>query len=67
MDNQVFISYSRTNRETAEKMYGDLISAGYPVWMDRDMKEAEAQVKAAEQCPDAKKLIINAYSDSIHV
>src|SRR5215211_1931643 len=38
---QIFISYSSLNRPFAVKIYNDLLSAGYWVWMDPKLKPAE--------------------------
>lgn len=41
MDKQIFISYSRVNREFALKLYQDLLKEGYPVWIDKAIEEIE--------------------------
>ena len=38
---QIFISHSSMNKEFADKLYESLLSEGYWVWMDKDLKEAE--------------------------
>ena len=38
---QIFISYSSLNRPFADKIYNDLLSARYWVWMDKRLKPAE--------------------------
>ena len=38
---QIFISYSSLNRPFAKKIYEDLLSARYWVWMDPKLKPAE--------------------------
>lgn len=42
MHNQIFISYSRKDQVFALKLYNDLFSEGYPVWIDQEeIKEGE--------------------------
>src|SRR5688572_18886912 len=38
---QIFLSYSSLNRPFADKIYNDLLSARYWVWMDKRLKPAE--------------------------
>lgn len=38
---QIFISYSRKNREFALKLYEDLLWDGHLVWIDKKLKEGE--------------------------
>ena len=39
LDKQIFISYSSKNKNIATKLYDDLLSEGYPVWMDKALEE----------------------------
>ena len=39
LENQIFISYSRKNKDIATKLYDDLLLEGYPVWMDKAIEE----------------------------
>ena len=39
-EKQIFISYSRQNRDFALRLYNDLLWDGYWVWMDTRLKEA---------------------------
>jgi hypothetical protein len=41
MAEQIFISYSKKNRDCAYKIYNSLLSAGYLVWIDLRLKEGE--------------------------
>jgi hypothetical protein len=64
-EKQIFISYSRKNRDFALRLYNNLLMDGYWVWMDTRLKEAiewrpqiDANIKLSKQCivilsPDA--------------
>lgn len=41
MAEQIFISYSKKNRDLAYKIYNSLLSAGFLVWIDLKLKEGE--------------------------
>lgn len=64
-EKQIFISYSRKNRDFALRLYNDLLMDGYWVWMDVRLKEAmewrpqiDDNIKKSNKCiailsPDA--------------
>jgi hypothetical protein len=41
MAEQIFISYSKKNRDRAHEIYNSLLSAGFLVWIDLRLKEGE--------------------------
>src|SRR5262245_46798071 len=41
IDKQIFISYSKKNKDLACKLFNDLLFDEYPVWMDEALAEIE--------------------------
>lgn len=49
MMNQIFVSYSRKDKDIADKIIGELISIGIPVWQDtRNLRAGEQWVNGIE-------------------
>ena len=39
---QIFISYSKLNKPFADKIYEDLLTDGYWIWMDKRLKQLKS-------------------------
>lgn len=63
---QIFISYSRPNQQFAHKLYDDLLSIGYWVWIDKRLEEAkEWEPQIDENLRKSKTLIALISSQSV--
>ncbi len=63
---QIFISYARPNQQFATRIYNDLLTAGYWVWMDPKLKPAEKwEPQIEENLRKSKTFIVLISSHSV--
>ena len=62
----VFISYSRTDAASIEKLAAALEKAGFSVWWDRHIDAGETYARAIEHELDAAKTVVVAWSQHSH-
>ena len=66
MADQIFISYSKKNRIYAHRIYDDLLTAGYLVWIDERLEEGEKwRPQIDSNLKDSKRLIVCISPDAI--
>jgi hypothetical protein len=65
-EKQIFISYSRKNREFAMRLYEDLLWDGYSVWIDKRIEEGKKwRPQIDDNLKNSNKFIALISSDSI--
>ncbi len=66
MKDQIFISYQRKDEVFAKQLYRDLLSEGYPVWMDPAIKPVEKWRSQIEnKLRESKRFIVLLSSNSV--
>lgn len=66
MKDQIFISYQRDDEEVAKNLYRDLLSEGYPVWMDPAIKPVELwRPQIENKLRESKRFIALLTSNSV--
>jgi hypothetical protein len=59
MADQIFISYSKKNRDYALRIYNDLLTAGYLAWIDERIEEGEKwRPQIDSNLKDSRRLIV---------
>jgi hypothetical protein len=66
MADQIFISYSKNDKPYVYRIYDDLLTAGYLVWMDEQIEEGEKwRPQIDSNLKDSKRLIACISTDAI--
>ncbi len=63
MSRHIFISYQRTNIDVAETIAGELMAAGFPVFIDRQIRIGEPWNKALEEALEAAFAVVVLWSN----